>query len=109
MYYSKEVLEKAVANPKAQMIYNKGCNLSNREWNRYVSGYVIDDFLAKMSDEDALEFIQYSSCLTFIQAGMFDSSAQYLRTMVIPQLKSESLIEIAEELAVVLHESDDIK
>lgn len=108
MYYSKEVLRKAKANPRAQKIYYDGEMLEQRAWNRYVAGFIIDDFLSAMCEEDALEFMQYMSVLTAIQVGMFDTASRFLGS-IIPVIESEGLKEKAQWLADMLANSDEVK
>jgi muramidase (phage lysozyme) len=107
MTYDKETLGQAVNNPKAQEIYYSGYKLSSRAWNRHVAGFILDDFLEKMADEDALEFMQYTNVLPLIQVGMFDTASRYLKQVVIPALQSQTLKTRANVLAETLASSDN--
>ena len=110
MYYGKENLKSLTENPEAQEIYRQGQRLEKRAWNRYVSGRIIDEFLEEMDrlKQDALEFMNYHAALVWAEAGMFYTAAEYLKLKVIPELKSESLIEAARKFATALEEADDV-
>lgn len=108
MVYSKDALSKAIMSRKAKEILSSGNAFTGRQWNRHVAGYILDDFLDMMKQEDALEFIQYANVLAFIQSGMFDTSARYLETVILPLLTSESLKEKTNLLIHILEESDDV-
>jgi len=102
--WSKDSLSKKI-DPELHSLYMNVQNLEGRKYNRAVSGYIIDELLDKLSNEDSLEFLQYVSIvLPLIESGMFDTAARYLETVA----TSEKLEKIKKELINCLEDADDV-
>lgn len=102
--YNKKLLS-MMTNPDLVKIYNEVKDLSGREYNRGVSGYILDEFLDRMSDEDSLHFLQYMpTFLSGIQGGMFDTIARWLETINV----NETLEPLKRELINCLIDADNV-
>lgn len=103
--YNKKMLS-IMSDPDLLKIYDEVRDLSGREYNRGVSGYILDEFLDRMSDEDSLHFLQYMpTFLSGIQSGMFDTIVRWLETITF----SETLEPLKRELINCLRDADEVK
>lgn len=103
--YNKKMLS-IMTDPDLIKIYDEVRYFSGREYNRKVSGYILDEFLDRMSDEDSLHFLQYMpTFLSGLQSGMFDTIARWLETITF----SETLEPLKRELINCLRDADEVK
>lgn len=103
--YDKVVMA-TKTSPEAVALYEQIKDLEGREYNRAVSGHILDDMLDMLNEQQSLDFLPYMpTFLSAVQAGMFDTAAKYLETLSF----SEELEKIKADVIVALHEADDVK
>lgn len=107
MIYSKETLKSLIANPKAQSIYNSGCELCGNEWNRHVAGYIIDDFEKSLTSDEVQYTLGDFGFLTMIHMGLFRRADQMI-TVMLEDLGDWPIYQHhLENLQMVIIQSDD--
>ena len=103
--YDKVVMA-TKTSPEAVALYEQIKDLDGREYNRAVSGHILDDMLDMLNEQQSLDFLPYMpTFLSAVQEGMFDTEAKYLETLSF----SEELEKIKADVIVALHEADDVK
>lgn len=103
--YDKVVMA-TKTSPEAVALYEQIKDLEGREYNRAVSGHILDEMLDMLDEQQSLDFLPYMpTFLSAVQAGMFDTAAKYLETLSF----SEELEKIKADVIVALHEADDVK
>lgn len=100
--YNRLVLHSANKGDELR-VYMESHDKTGLEWNQYIGGVIINDFIKQLDEHDGTEFAVYiKEVVPFIQLGLFQSAIS-----IIEQINIEGLESIKAWLIKSLAEGED--